>query len=385
VVLTLDNRTMRRLWLHTNGLLAMQNGPLDVMAIIEKLGFVQLDTIQNVSRAHHHILWSRHQKYREHMMDELLEAKGHIFEHFTHDASVLPVSMYPMWRRRFARMQAWREGSSYFNPKHVKDWKDDLLERITAEGPLSTKDFNSKKLSDEAWSRPPHKQVLEHLWYSGELATSHRQKFHKYYDLAERVVPDPIRATKLSDEEQIDWLCRAALERLSVATAKEIKEFWEAKDTAEVKTWMAANEAELVPVEWQTSEGDWVAAYAPADIEMRIKKLPAPSSRMKIINPFDPATRNRTRLKAMFGFDYKLEVFVPEAKRRWGYYVYPLLEGDKFVGRIEAKADRKAGCLNVLNLWAEDGVKWGAGRKEKLGAELLRFAGLAELKAVNWP
>tara|TARA_R110002073_G_scaffold232347_1_gene393436 strand:+ start:4338 stop:4628 length:291 start_codon:yes stop_codon:yes gene_type:complete len=94
--------------------------------------------------------------------------------------------------------------------------------------------------------------------------------------------------------------------------------------------------------------------------------------------------RDRERLKSLFGFDYKLEIFVPEAKRIWGYYVYPLLEGDRFAGRIEAKADRKSGCLNVLNFWLEEGVSWGAGRQQKLDAELKRFARLAELERVVW-
>ncbi|MBL4838798.1 MAG: YcaQ family DNA glycosylase [Kordiimonadaceae bacterium] len=386
MALTLDNHTMRRLWLDTNGLLSTPSGPLDVVAIIKKMGFVQLDTIQNVSRAHHHILWSRHPEYREPILDELLSAKEHIFEHFTHDASILPMDMYPMWQRRFKRLKEWLERSSYHNPAHVKDWKDALLERIAEEGPLSTKDFDSKtKGTKKTWSRPPHKQVLEYLWYSGVLATSHREKFHKFYDLAEYVIPAAFLDTQISEAEQVNWLCRAALTRLSVGSMKEIKEFWDAKDIAEVKCWIEANKQAVIPVTWETDSGEWINAYALEDIEDRIRKIAPNPSQMKIINPFDPAVRDRKRLQSIFGFEYKLEVFVPAAKRRWGYYVYPILEGDSFVGRIEAKADRKAKCLNVLNFWAEEGVKWGAGRKEKLEAELMRFARLASLDTVDWP
>ena len=140
----------------------------------------------------------------------------------------------------------------------------------------------------------------------------------------------------------------------------------------------------VIPVTWQAASGAWMSSYALQDIEQRLENLSSPSPAMKIVNPFDPAVRNRGRLKTMFGFDYKLEVFVPAAKRKWGYYVYPLLEGDRFVGRLEAKADRKAKCLNVLNLWPEDGIKWGAGRQERLEAELTRFAGLAGLDTVCW-
>ncbi|MBV1901165.1 MAG: winged helix DNA-binding domain-containing protein, partial [Kordiimonadaceae bacterium] len=317
MTLILDNRTMRRLWLDTNGLLASPSGPLDVVAIIKKIGFVQLDTIQNVSRAHHHILWSRHPEYREPMLDELLSAKEHIFEHFTHDASILPMGMYPMWQRRFKRLKAWLEKSSYHNPTHVKDWKDALLERIAEEGPLSTKDFDSKtKGTKKTWSRPPHKQVLEYLWYSGVLATSHREKFHKFYDLAEHVIPAAFLDTQISEAEQVNWLCRAALERLSVGSMKEIKEFWNAKDIAEVKCWIEANKQAVIPVTWETDSGEWINAYALEDIEDRIRKIAPNPSQMKIINPFDPAVRDRKRLQSIFGFEYKLEVFVPAAKRR---------------------------------------------------------------------
>lgn len=386
MVLTLDNRTMRRLWLDTNDLLASPSRPLDIVAIVKKLGFVQLDTIQNVSRAHHHILWSRNPKYREPMLDELLGAREHLFEHFTHDASILPMDMYPMWRRRYKRLKSQIERASYHKPERIKDWKALLIERIRKEGPLSTKDFDSKiKGEKEVWSRPPHKNVLDYLWYTGTLATSHREKFTKFYDLAERVIPEEYQQAGLSEAEQVNWLCHAALERLAVGSMQEIKEFWDAKDVKEVKSWIEEKQDAVIPVKWQTDSGAWLTSYALEDVTDRIEQIPTASTRMKIINPFDPAVRNRKRLMSIFGFDYKLEVFVPAAKRRWGYYVYPLLEGDRFVGRIEAKADRKAGCLNVLNFWPEDGIKWGSRRQEKLEAELARFARLADLDNVNWP
>ena len=383
--ITLDNRMMRRLWLDTNGLLSPSIGPLDIVEIINKLGFVQLDTIQNVSRAHHHILWSRHHNYREHMLDDLLQSQQHIFEHFTHDAAVLPMDIYPMWKRKFKRFKTKLDGASYHNPERIRDWKDVLIDRITAEGPLSTKSFDSKiKGEKKVWSRPPHKHVLDYLWYTGVLATSHREKFHKFYDLAERVIPEKFREAEVSEVEQIDWLCRAALDRLAVGSMKEIKEFWDAKDIKEVNAWIEANKDDVVTVKWETDSGEWMTSYGLRNIEERLQNITSTSARMKIINPFDPAVRDRVRLKKIFGFDYKLEVFVPAAKRRWGYYVYPLLEGDRFVGRAEVKADRKAKCLNVLNLWPEDGIKWGAGRKEKLEAELTKFARLADLETVNW-
>lgn len=385
MTLKINNATMRWLWLDSNGLLEQPDSPVDVVAIIQKLGFVQLDTIQNVSRAHHHILWSRHRDYRESMLDEILKERKHIFEHFTHDASVLPMDIYPMWQKRIKRMKTKIHNASWHNPERVKEWKDTLLERIREEGPLSTKDFTSAINGEKkVWSRPPHKQVLDYLWYTGHLSTSHREKFLKYYDVTDRVIPPAFLEQNVPESEQINSLCRAALERLTVGSLKEIRAFWDAVDPAEVKNWASEIEDTLLPVTWETANGDWMNSYALKGLEDKLDALQDVPAKMKILNPFDPLVRDRDRLNALFGFEYKLEVFVPEAKRKWGYYVYPLLEGDRFVGRIEAKADRKGGCLNILNFWPEEGVRWGKNRQKKLDAELKRFARLAEMKTVAW-
>jgi uncharacterized protein YcaQ len=121
-----------------------------------------------------------------------------------------------------------------------------------------------------------------------------------------------------------------------------------------------------------------------ADIEQRIRTLKNPTSRLRILNPFDPAIRDRTRLARLFGFDYKVEMFVPAAKRKWGYYVYPLLEGNRLVGRLEAKGDRAKGTLKVTNLWTETERLRTDKRIGKLEAELARLAKLAGLDQVVW-
>lgn len=373
MVLKIDNQAMRHLWLKTTGLGATPNGSLNLLQMIKDLGFVQIDTIQNVTRAHHHILWSRNQNYREVMLDDLLATRQDIFEHFTHDASLLPTEFYPMWRRQFKRRKAKMDGWKHYKGKVGAKGRAEIKARIDAEGALSTAAFDTKvKGAKKMWDRPPHKVALDYMWHAGELSTSHRVHFRKYYDLTEKVIPADILAQDIADDEQIAWLCNQALNRLSVATHKEIKEFWEAADVKEVRNW--AEGRELMPVEWQRHDGSWVAAFGAVDIEQRLTELQKPSTRMRIVNPFDPCIRDRARLKNIFGFDYKIEIFVPAAKRKWGYYVYPLLEGDKFVGRIELKADRKAGILSIVNFWQEAGVKWSEARQEKLDSELQRFA-----------
>ncbi|WP_108811765.1 DNA glycosylase AlkZ-like family protein [Sphingorhabdus sp. Alg231-15] len=381
MALRIKNRDARRLWLDRQGLARTPTGTLDLLQIITDLGFVQLDTIRNVTRAHHHILWSRNQNYREPMLNTLLAKDRSVFEHFTHDASVLPMEFYPLWQRQFRRLGQ-RVG------KHkVMDDKDiaAIKARIAAEGPLSTHAFDTKiEGKKEMWARPPHKRVLDQLWYAGQLSTSHREKFIKYYDLTERVVPAAHREVEHSDEYQMDWLCKAALDRLGFGTLGEIQRFWAALDAREVKIWADQTAGHLVPVELETVNGDWINMVAAPEIETLLEETCAPTSRLRILSPFDPAVRDRTRLARLFGFDYRIEIFVPAAQRRWGYYVYPLLERDRFVGRIELKADRKAGVLKVIQIWLEQGVRWTGARANKLDAELARLARLIGAETIEW-
>ena len=381
--LKIDNRTARALWLKSHGLAQAPTGAFDTLQLIKQLGFVQLDTIQVVSRAHHHILWSRNQHYRENMLHPLLCHKRQVFEHFTHDASVLPMEFLPMWQRQFQRKKDQVSRSNWFGKHLAPDLITEVIRRIRNEGPLSTQDFETKISGEKTmWKRPPHKMVLDYLWYSGELATSHRDGFTKFYDLAERVYPQDI--PKLSDAEQITQLCRAALGRIGFGTLGEIRKFWDACEVGEVKSWADDDRENLIEAEVQGADGTWTKALAYADIEIRISTLKDPTSRLRILNPFDPAIRDRTRLARLFGFDYTVEMFVPAAKRKWGYYVYPILEGNRLVGRLEAKGDRLKGTLTVTNLWTETERLRTDKRIGKLEAELLRLAKLAGLDQVVW-
>ncbi len=385
MVLKINNRDARRLWLRSHGLARAPEGPVDALQVIKDLGFVQIDSIRNVTRAHHHILWSRNQNYREPMLAKLLSEERSVFEHFTHDASIIPMDFYPMWKKQFRRMRERRGAPNYYRSPPSQKIQAEIKARIHDQGALSTKAFSSKIAGEKKmWSRPPHKLALDHMWYIGELSTAYRISFRKYYDLSERVIPAKLFAATPSNSEQIHWLCTSALERLAMASLRDIRAFWDALSMAEVKAWAEAEGAMLVPIEMQTADGTWHALYAPRDIKQRLENLKAPTSRLRILNPFDPAVRDRARLKRIFGFEYTIEIFVPAAKRKWGYYVYPLLEGERFVGRIELKADRKAGTLSVINLWAEGNVKWTEGRSKKLAAELARLARMIGARDVIW-
>lgn len=385
MTIRISNREARRLWLNLQGLAEAPTGNTDILEIIKKLGFVQLDSIRNVSRAHHHILWSRNQSYREPMIDHLLAKERSIFEHFTHDASVLPMEYYPMWSRQFARLEAHVSRSDAYRKAKQNGDHEAIKKRIETEGPLSTQAFDSKILGKkEMWDRPPHKRALDHMWYAGELATSHRSNFIKYYDLRERVIPQHHLTGNSANSDQIDWLCRSALDRLGFATPGEVQRFWGAASAAEVKSWLAIVSDQLELAEIETAAGGWMQCFAPSNLEALLSDTIAPTSRLRIINPFDPVARDRDRLLRLFGFGYRIEIFVPPARRKWGYYVYPLLEGDRFVGRIELKSDRKKRALEVKQLWAENRVTWTNARADKLDAELGRLALLVDAQSVDW-
>ena len=378
-VLRLSNRDARRLWLAQNLLTA---GPRDPLEIVRALGFVQIDTIRNVVRAQDHILWSRAgARYREEGIWRHLKKRA-LFEHFTHDASLIPVEVLPFWSRRFRHLGERTANSGWYHSGLGRAEVRAIRDRIEAEGPLSTHAFDSEhKGPKEMWARPPHKKALDQMWYAGELATAHREKFVKFYDLGTRVFPGGCHSGK-PEREQTDALHARAIHHLGVATPSELMKFWGATNPAEVKTWLGR--ADLQPVEVEAADGRVYAALAVPDIAERLAAAPEAGARIRLINPFDPAVRERDWLERLFGFAYRNEMFVPKTQRVFGYYVYPLLEGLRFVGRIELKADRKARVLQVTGYWPEPGLRPSQARAARIEAELDRFRRFAGLGEVVW-
>jgi len=376
--LTLSNPDARRLWL-TQTLIGTDLR--DPLQIIRALGFLQIDTIRNVARAQDHILWTRMPGYREEQVWQLLKSRA-LFEHFTHDASLIPVEVLPFWTRRFRVLGARAARSSWYHSGLGQAEIAAIRARIEAEGALSTHAFDTRHDGPkEMWARPPHKKALDQMWYAGTLATSHRARFVKFYDLGERVFRGGLDHGK-SEDAQIAWLHARAIDALGLATPSELYKFWAATTPAEVKRWTAR--AELVPVEIETAAGAHYTALAAPDIEARLTAAPEPGQRVRLINPFDPLVRNRNRLERLFGFAYRNEMFVPKPQRVFGYYVYPLLEGMRFIGRIELRADRAAGALCVAGYWPEPGLRPSRARAARIEAELDRFRRFAGLDRVVW-
>ena len=383
---TLPTLTARRLLLGAQGLLddPRRKATPDVLyELIERMGFVQIDSINVVERAHHLTLSSRLQGYRPVLLERLLERQRRLFEHWTHDASAIPTAWYPYWKVRFERYRRkvlehpwWRERVGP-DPERVVDH---VRERIAAEGPLMTRDFEDERPegTDKTWwGWKPHKAALEYLWRTGELAIAGRVNFHKVYDLASRVVPAGDAAPRPSDAEHLEWACRSAVERLGTASPDEIAGFWRAVTLEEARAWCegAAARGEIVPVQIETADGSRPrASWAVPDWESRAAALPPAPPRIRLLSPFDPILRDRKRTLRLFGFDYRFEAFVPGEHRKHGYYVLPILEGDRLIGRLDPKVHRDQGLLEVKGLWWEPKVKETKGRRAALEAALDRLA-----------
>lgn len=390
MTLSIPNRQARRLFLHLQGLSARPDRKLTrpgLLGLVERLGFVQVDSINTVERAHHMILFARNQTYRKDDLARMLERDRELFENWTHDASIIPTAFYPYWQQRFARdagrlRARWRE----WRREGFEEMLDDILGHVRAGGPAMARHLRRPhdKSAEGWWDWHPSKTALEYLWRTGALAVCRREGFQKVYDLAERVIPAAHRTAAAGGEGDsrayVDWFCRGALDRLGIATAGELAAFWDAVTLDEAKAWCRERLGdELVEVTVEPADGSKPRlAFARPDILDRAAAAPEPPGRLRVISPFDPLIRDRARTRRLFGFDYRIEVFVPAARRTYGYYVFPLLEGDRLVGRIDMKCDRRDGVLRVTGLWLEPGVRPTNVRRRALDAELdrlRRFAG----------
>lgn len=356
--------------------------------LIMRLGFVQVDSIQWVERAQHMILFARNQTYRPKMLARLIERERLLFENWTHDASIIPSQFFPYWRHRFDRhRQRLAAKFTQWQGEGYSDHCQLLLDRIAEGGSLRSRDLDKpagRKLA--MWQWHDGKAALEYLWRTGVLAISGREGFQKVYDLVERaILPEHLEA-RVGHDEFVNWACRSAIERLGFGSTGDIARYWDHLSISEVEAWIEDQPADsLTRVTVGCAQrGRERELLARPDIEAVLCSLPPLPKRLRVLSPFDPVIRDRKRLEWLFGFDYRIEIYVPEEKRIWGYYVFPLLEGDRLIGRIDMKADRKSGMLRVRKLWLEPKIRFGAERRARLDSELVRQTRLCGMKDVVW-
>lgn len=383
-------RDARRVLLHLQRLShePMRSSAAAVTALVSQLGYVQIDSINALERAHHLILATRLEGYRHAHLAHTLEQSRTLFEHWTHDACAIPTAWYPHWKHRFARYGVRVQSSAWWKSQFKGDPAPTIrrtLARVRREGPLRARDFEPPESHSSGgwWEWHPEKAALEHLWRSGKLAVVKRERFEKVYDLAERVLPASHHAPKSSGRAHLEWACREAIDRLGIATATELARFFHSVSPAEARAWCAkaVKRAELVPVVVADARSGRPAACVALPHFKELAVAPQPD-RIVPLCPFDPVIRERARAERLFGFEYRFEAFTPAAKRIYGYYTLPLLEGDELIGRIDPKFDRANGTMTVRGPWWVDGVRESRQRTMRLAAALDRLA--SQIGAAKW-
>jgi uncharacterized protein YcaQ len=351
-----------------------------IKRVLDRVGLIQMDSVNVLQRAHYLPLYSRLGPYPTELLDRAAYQKPRrLFEYWGHEASLLPVELYPLMRWRM------RNGRTWPGIMRIAEERPDLAkwvrEEVAAGGPLTAAQIEAdvpKPKGNWGWNWSDVKILLEYEFLRGEILVASRDTtFARMYDTAERVVPKHIRDLPTpADEEAHRQLVAIATRALGVASEAEIRDYFRMPvlDTrGAIRDLLEAGE--LTPM---TIEGSKGISYLHRDA-----KIPRRASVATLVSPFDPIVWNRGRTERFFEFYYRIEIYVPAAKRVHGYYVLPFLLGDRFAARVDLKADRQSGVLRVPAVFAEPGAP--AHTAEALALELRRMAGWLGLDDVEPP
>ncbi|MBA8795329.1 hypothetical protein FHX74_002957 [Friedmanniella endophytica] len=357
-------------------------GMRDLQGHVDRLAQFQIDSINVVARAHYLPLFSRLGHYDPALLDRAAgRAPRRLFEYWGHAASLIDVTLQPALR---SRMQGWAETDMWGSVKRIRDEKPELLDWVLAEldrrGPTSARDLDpdpERRRDHWGWNWSDVKTACEWLFFTGAITAARRNSsFERLYDLPERVLPPSVVATPTPDEpEAMRTLVRRAAQALGLASEPDLRDYFRTRPERTKQAVAELVEAgELLPVRvhgWDDvgTRGRqlylWHRTVVPRRVEVSA-----------LVSPFDSVMFERDRLAALFDFDYRIEIYVPEAKRRYGYYVYPFLFGERFAARVDLKADRASGVLRVNGAWAEAGIDRPTGEvAAALAAELRLAAG----------
>jgi uncharacterized protein len=348
----------------------------DVAAAVGRLGCVQLDSISTVGRAHRLTLSSRIGHYPEQAVSRLLKT-GRIFEYWAHEACLVPIEDYPLFKRR---MEHLRE-RHWWGRKHDHDpeVKERVLDALRVNGPLPTRFFEGGG-GGGMWNWKPEKRILEDLFAAGEVVVSGRDGFQRLYDLPERVVPrEQLDAPTPSEVEfQRGYVLRAVQGR-GVLTESGIAEHCRFQGGAKAMRPIVDGLVEEGLVRRLAVDDGGAPVVAPVDAEID----GAPSGGV-LLCPFDNLVWDRAFLQRVFGFDHVIEVYKPAPQRVFGYYVLPFLYGDRLVGRVDLKSDRAESVLRVKAFHLEPRVRRSGALQAALDRALDRLARVLDLDTVAW-
>ncbi len=351
-LMDLSKRDARKIFLQQQGLLqanSFGSGKSAALTAIRQLTYLQIDTISVVSRAHEHILQNRVQRFNGEMLNELMLDRS-LYEYWSHAAAYLPIENF---RFSLPVMQGRKHARSIDNKLATQ-----VLSRIRSDGPLRSKDFAAPASykSGGWWTWKPAKQALEHLFLTGELMVSHRQGFQKVFDLPENLIPAHVDTTMPTTGEWARFIVCSMIEALGIATEYDlgyarstIQRLAKVAMTKPIKNAIATLCKEGYLIEIRVHDQRYYCRPATLDrLPLRVNRRA-----VKLLSPFDNLIINRRRTAQLFDFDYQLECYLPAAKRRYGYFALPILYGDELIGRVDAKANRKAAALQINNIWLD--------------------------------
>ncbi len=334
------------------------------MESFNALGYVQIDTISVVNRAHLHVLWSRNQHFKESHLDSLFESKE-IFEYWSHAAAMLPIKDY---RFSLIRKQQIANGDIHWF-KNKPEMMSHVKDIIAKEGAKKSSDFKHKrKVNSGWWDWKPAKIALEQLYMEGQLMVKKRQGFQKMYELTEKLLPTEIITSMPTNEEYCQHLIKRYLYTQGIGSAENIAYLRKGLKPSVHKSLIQMYEAgELEKVSVNKQE-----YYAlPERLSLLNNRL---QTKVHILSPFDNMVIQRKRLSELFDYDYQIECYVPDAKRKFGYFCLPILYGNELVGRIDCKAHRKERILKVKAVFKEKIIKNNEKYQIKLKQALIDFA-----------
>jgi hypothetical protein len=346
-------------------------------ALVDQLGVVQIDSVNVLVRSHYLPAFSRLGAYDRATLDALAHrAPRKLFEYWGHEASLLPVALQPLfrWRMEHAAHHAWR-----FMRRIAKEQPDlvgRVLDLVREKGPIAASelDVGASKARKGWWEWSDAKKAIEWLFWTGQVTSAARRGFERLYDLPERVLPARVIAAPTPSEQDAQrTLIALAARALGIATEADLRDYFRLPVAGARR---AIGELVEAGVLERVEVAGWLKhAY----LHRRAKAAKLDPRRAALLSPFDSLIWARDRTERLFGMKFRLEIYTPQDKRVHGYYVLPLLVGDRLVARIDLKADRQASTLRVLAAHAEPAAKNIAGA---LAGELSRMARWLELETI---
>lgn len=321
---------------------------------VNRLGLLQIDSVSAVVRAHYMPLFSRLGPYPMQLLEEAASRKPRrLFEYWAHEASFLPVEMWPLMQWRMARAakgEGIYKGIAAFG-REKEGFIREILQEVKTRGPIAASDIDGHKGSGGWWGWSEAKHAFEWLFWAGRITTASRRGFERLYDLPERVIPKDILARPVPSESDAQReLLRIAAKALGIGTAACLRDYFrQSPEAAKAHIPELVEAGDIRPIEVNGWNHQQVYIHKDA-------KAPRKIEARALLAPFDPLVFERTRAERLFDFFYRIEIYTPAEKRQHGYYVLPFLLGEALVARIDVKADRPAGVLRVHAAFAEEGA-----------------------------